>query len=110
MAGSVPTTHGGTNLHWAANERIIFLSYQDGWPHLYAMPSTGGKPLLLTSGSFMAEHIRLSPDRKWVIFSANTGPDKLDVDRRHVVRVPVGKAAMEVLTPGSGMKWAPVYT
>jgi Tol biopolymer transport system component len=33
LAGSPPSTHGGTNLHWAAG-RIVFLSYQDNWPHL----------------------------------------------------------------------------
>lgn len=110
LAGSVPTTHGGFNLHWAANDRIVFLSYQDGWPHLYSVPSTGGTPLLLTPGPFMAEHITLSHDRKWLLFSGNTGPDKLDIDRRHVVRVPVDKAAMEVLTPGSGLEWTPVVT
>jgi dipeptidyl aminopeptidase/acylaminoacyl peptidase len=110
MAGSVPTTHGGVNLHWAANNRIVFLSYQDGWPHLYSISSTGGTPILLTPGSFMAEHIQLSHDGKWLVFAGNTGPDKLDIDRRHVVRVPVDKAEMEVLTPGSGMEWSPVVT
>jgi len=34
LRGSVPTTHGGINLHWAAGGRIAFLSYHDGWPHL----------------------------------------------------------------------------
>lgn len=110
LAGSVPSTQGGFNLHWAANDWIVFLSYQDGWPHLYSMASTGGTPLLLTPGPFMAEYITISPDRKWLLFCANTGPDKLDVDRRHVVRVPVDKAAMEVLTPGSGLEWTPVMT
>ena len=110
LAGSVPTTHGGFNLHWAANERIVFLSYQDGWPHLYSIASSGGVPLLLTPAPFMAEHITLSHDRNWLLFSGNTGPDKLDIDRRHVVRVPVDKAAMEVLTPGSGLEWMPVVT
>ncbi|WP_420150848.1 S9 family peptidase [Spirosoma sp.] len=110
LAGSVPTTHGGFNLHWTANERIVFLSYQDGWPHLYSMATSGGTPLLLTPGSFMAEHITLSHDRKWLVFSGNTGSDKQDIDRRHVVRVPVDKAAMEVLTPGNGLEWMPVVT
>ena len=108
LAGSVPSTQGGTNLHWAANDRIVFLSYQDGWPHLYSVASSGGTPLLLTPGSFMAEQISLSPDRNWLVFAANTGPDKLDIDRRHVVRVPVDKAAMEVITPGTGLEWTPV--
>ncbi len=110
LAGSVPTTHGGFNLHWAAGDRIVFLSYQDKWPHLYSVPASGGTPLLLTPGPFMAEHISLSPDRKWLVCSGNTGPDKLDIDRRHVVRVPVDKAAMEVLTPGAGLEWMPVVT
>ncbi|WP_181307682.1 prolyl oligopeptidase family serine peptidase [Rufibacter sp. XAAS-G3-1] len=110
LAGSVPGTHGGVNLHWAANDRIVFLSSQDNWPHLYSIPSTGGNALLLTPGNLMAEHIRLSSDKKWLVFSANAGPDKLDIDRRHVARVPVDKAAMEILTPGTGLEWTPVVT
>jgi dipeptidyl aminopeptidase/acylaminoacyl peptidase len=110
LAGSIPTTDGGVNLHWATNERITFLSYQDQWPHLYSIPSSGGVPLLLTPGAFMVEHIRLTPDRKWLVFSANTGPDKADIDRRHIARVPVDKATMEILTPGTGMEWTPAVT
>ncbi|GHA61107.1 S9 family peptidase [Pontibacter akesuensis] len=110
LPGSVPNTNGGFNLHWAAGDRLVFVSYQDGWPHLYALPATGGKPLLLTPGAFMVEHVRLSPDKKWLVFSTNTGPDKYDIDRRHVARVPVDKAAMEVLTPGDGLESMPVLT
>ena len=110
LAGSIPNTHGTFNLHWAAGDRIVFLSYQDGWPHLYSMAASGGTPLLLTPGSFMAEHITLSHDRKWLLFSGNMGPDKLDIDRRHAIRVPVDKAAMEVLVPGDGLEWTPVLT
>jgi dipeptidyl aminopeptidase/acylaminoacyl peptidase len=110
LRGSVPTTHGGTNLHWAAGGRIVFLSYQDGWPHLYAIPAAGGEPLLLTPGDYMAEYISLSPDGRWLVFAANTGSDPLDRDRRHVVRVPVDRAEPRVMTPGSGNEWTPVVT
>ena len=108
--GSYPTTDGGANLHWAAEGRIAFLSYADGWPHLYSIAERGGTPLLLTPGNYMAEHIRLSPDRKSLVFSANTGPAPDDIDRRHAVRVPVDRAAVEVLTPGTGLEWTPVVT
>jgi dipeptidyl aminopeptidase/acylaminoacyl peptidase len=110
LRGSVPNTHGGTNLGWAAGDRIVFLSYADGWPHLYSIAASGGQPLLLTPGRFMAEHIRLSPDRRWLVFAANAGADSLDIDRRHVVRVPVDRAAVEVMTPGTGLEWYPVVT
>ncbi|HTF18651.1 MAG TPA: prolyl oligopeptidase family serine peptidase, partial [Chryseolinea sp.] len=110
LPGSFPSTHGGTNLHWAAGDRIAFLSYEDGWQHLYSIPASGGKALLLTPGDFMAEHIRLTSDGNWLVFSANTGPDALDGDRRHVVRVRVDKPLPEVLTPGAGLEWTPVVT
>jgi dipeptidyl aminopeptidase/acylaminoacyl peptidase len=109
LSGSLPNTHGGTNLHWAAN-RIVFLSYHDGWPHIYSLPEQGGTPLLLTPGKFMCEHISLSADRKTLTFAANTGTDPLDIDRRHVVKVSVDRSDMQVMTPGSGLEWFPVLT
>ncbi len=108
LRGSFPTTDGGANLQWAAGNRITFVSYQDGWPHLYSLSSQGGEPLLLTPGNFMVEQIKLSPDAKWLVFSANGGTDQLDIDRRHVGRVPVDKASMEFLTEGTEMETYPV--
>ncbi|MDH3571613.1 MAG: S9 family peptidase, partial [Gemmatimonadota bacterium] len=110
LRGSVPSTHGGTNLHWAAAGRIVFLSYHDGWPHLYSIADTGGEPLLLTPGEYMAEYISLSPDRRWLLFAGNAGTDPLDIDRRHVVKAPVDRQAPEVVTPGAGLEWTPVVT
>lgn len=111
LRGSVPASQGGTNLHWAALGRVVFLSYQDGWPHMYSVPETGGsEALLLTPGSYMAEQVSLTADGKAILFQANTGPDKLDVDRRHVLRAAVDKQGIEVLTPGDGIETSPVVT
>ena len=110
LRGSLPTTHGGTNLHWAAGGRIVFLSYHDGWPHLYSIAATGGEPLLLTPGDYMAEHIRLSSDGRWLVFAGNHGRDPNDLHRRHIVRVPVDSPKAEVVTPGTGIEWSPVMT
>ncbi|MDH5197248.1 MAG: prolyl oligopeptidase family serine peptidase, partial [Gemmatimonadota bacterium] len=110
LRGSVPSTHGGTNLHWAARGRIVFLSYEDGWPHLYSIAERGGDALLLTPGDYMAEYVTLSPDRQWLVFAGNAGTDPLDIDRRHVVRVPVDRAEPTVMTPGAGLEWTPVVT
>jgi len=106
MRGSVPTTQGRFNLNYA-DGYITFLSYHDGWPHLYSLDENGGEPLLLTPGDYMAEYISLSPDKKSLVFTANTGPDQYDIDRRHIVKVPVDKAEPEVMTPGTGNEWTP---
>lgn len=111
VKGSPPTTHGGTNLHWAANGRIVFLSYLDGQPHLYSIPEKGNaEPLLLTPGNFMAEYISISADRKYMLFAANAGSDPGDIDRRHIMKVSVDKADATVMTPGTGLEWTPFTT
>lgn len=110
LRGSPPSTHGGTNLHWAAAGRIVFLSYLDGWPHLYSISETGGEPLLLTPGNYMAEYISISADRRYMVFAGNMGADADDIDRRHIVKVPVDKAAPVVMTPGKGLEWTPFVT
>lgn len=109
LKGSVPSTHGGINLHWAAGDRIVFLSYHDGWPHLYSMTARGTEaPMLLTPGDHMAEHVTLTADGRHLFYSGNLGTTAGDIDRRHVVRVPVDRASPEVLTPGTGVEFMPV--
>jgi dipeptidyl aminopeptidase/acylaminoacyl peptidase len=110
LRGSLPTTHGETNLHWAAAGRIVFLSYLDGWPHLYSISENGGEPLLLTPGNYMAEYISISNDRRYLVFAGNAGKDADDIDRRHIVRVPVDRAEPTVITPGKGLEWTPFVT
>lgn len=110
LRGSPPNTHGGTNLHWAAAGRIVFLSYIDGWPHLYSIPEKGGEPLLLTPGNYMAEYISISNDRRYLLFAGNAGTEVDDIDRRHIVKVPVDRAEPVVVTPGKGVEWTPFVT
>ncbi len=103
---------GGIGLRWAAEDTLLFMSYRDGFPHLYSLqhPGSTGKPLLLTPGQFMVEHMTLTPDRRFVIYNANTGPDRNDVDRRHLFKVPINAATPAPLTSGTGIEWAPVVT
>ena len=110
LRGSPPSTHGGTNLHWAAARRIVFLSYMDGWPHLFSIPENGGDPEFLTPGNYMAEYISISKDRRYLLFAGNAGTDADDIDRRHIVKVPVDRAEPVVVTPGKGLEWTPFVT
>ena len=99
----------GIGLHWATDDTLVFLSYRDGWPHLYSLhkPGTGSRPLLLTPGSFMVEQFALTPDGRTIVYNANTGADRRDVDRRHLFKVPIDAATPTALTTGSGIEWSP---
>lgn len=105
--GDYPRTLWGPNLHWAAGDRLVFLSEADGWPHLYSVAPAGGDALLLTPGAYMVEYVTLSADRRFVIYNANAGSHPDDLERRHLFRVPVDEAAPVVLTEGPGIEWQP---
>ncbi len=101
----------GLGVRWAADDTLVFFSYRDGWQHLYAIthPGRDSKPILLTPGNFMAEQVGLSPDRRTLVYNANTGGDAADFDRRHIYKVGLdGKPA--ALTTGTGIEWNPVVT
>ncbi len=101
----------GYNLHWATDDKIVYVSYEDGWPHIYSIPSAGGTPLLLTKGNYMLEHIKLSPDGKWIVAKAQIqGLDTNDLHRRHILKVPVDKATPQIITPGNGIESFPFIT
>ena len=109
LVGSYPRTAGGANLHWAsADARLTFLADLDGWPHLYSIPAQGGKPLLLTPGEFMVEDVVLARDGHSLIYSANTGTTKDDIDRRHLFEVPVTRAQPVALTSGTAIQTSPM--
>ena len=111
LRGSYPDTEGEANLRWMAGDRIAFLSYQDGWPHLYSIPAAGGEAKLLTPGEFMAEYVSITPDRRFLVYNANTGADRDDGERRHIFKVAAdGAAAPEALTTGTGAEWMPVVS
>lgn len=103
---------GGIGIHWAADDTLVFMSYRDGFPHLYSLqhPGSNSQPRLLTHGSFMVEQFVLTPDRRSIVFSANTGPDPSDIDRRHLYALSLQGTPQHALTSGTGIEWSPVVT
>jgi hypothetical protein len=106
---------GGIGLQWAADNSLVYMSYVDGFPHLYSIQHPGrsdksGQPMLLTPGPFMVEQVALTPDRRFAIFNANTGAEPNDLDRRHLFKVPVNAPTPVPLTTGAGIEWSPMLT
>jgi dipeptidyl aminopeptidase/acylaminoacyl peptidase len=94
---------------FAAKNRIVFSSEQDGWNHLYSVATSGGPAVLLTPGKFETEDVALSSDKTLVIYSSNQHDvDPLDIDRRHLWRVSVEGGTPEALTHGATMEWTPL--
>lgn len=106
LRGSFP---GDAQLAWGAGDRLIFRADLDGWPHLWSVAAAGeDEPLLLTPGQFMVEDVDLSPDGRFLMYSANTGETRDDGERRHLFRVPVDRAQPSAFTSGESLQWAPV--
>jgi len=107
LDGSYPAFASAPDLAWAAGDRLVFEAELDGWPHLYAMPATGGTPSLLTPGPFIVEETALTRDRRAIVYTANTGGAPGDKDRRHLFVTPVDHASPRPLTAGQGIEWTP---
>jgi dipeptidyl aminopeptidase/acylaminoacyl peptidase len=95
---------GGGVMRWAAENRLLIASEEDGWQHLYSLSVEGGSPHLLTPGNCEVEQWSLTPDRKTVLFNSNCG----DIDRRHLSTVSIGGDHPAQFTRGENNEWSPV--
>jgi dipeptidyl aminopeptidase/acylaminoacyl peptidase len=110
LQGSVPSTQGGFNLHWPRQEQLIYVSYEDGWPHLYELDLQRGSSTLLTPGEFMIEQLSLHPNGESLVFAANGGSLSDDLDRRHLATVDLNTGQFAWQTSGEGIEAYPVFT
>jgi dipeptidyl aminopeptidase/acylaminoacyl peptidase len=95
---------GGGVIHWAADNRLVFASEQDGWQHLYSIAVSGESPKLLTPGQCEVEQWSLTRDGKTILFNSNCN----DIDRRHLWSVDPSGGEPVQLSSGPGIEWNPV--
>ncbi|HLY01891.1 MAG TPA: prolyl oligopeptidase family serine peptidase [Candidatus Cybelea sp.] len=125
LRDSLPQSGHGPLLEWLAANRLVFLSEQDNWPHLYSVSASAvwcghsvrtgpviayqvsappcRRPRLLTHGSYMVEDVSVAPDLRSVVFSANFGPSPDDRQRRRLFRVDVDGERVIPLTLGNNV-------
>ena len=95
---------GGGVLNWAAENRLVIASEEDGWQHLYALPAEGVTPKLLTPGKCEVEQWFFSPSHQTILFNSNCG----DIDRRHIWSVDLKDGNPAPWTGGQGIEWSPL--
>jgi dipeptidyl aminopeptidase/acylaminoacyl peptidase len=95
---------GGGALNWAADDRLIIASEEDGWQHLYSLSVSGGKPQLLTPGECEIEQWSFAPDKKTLLFNSNCN----DIDRRHLWSVGIEGDHLFQWTKLRSVEWSPV--
>jgi dipeptidyl aminopeptidase/acylaminoacyl peptidase len=94
----------GDQLFWTEDNRLVFPWEADGWSHLYSIPASGGKAVLLTPGDFEVEDVSLARDHKNVLYASN----QQDIDRRHIWTVAASGGTPKPLTSGTGIEVAPI--
>ena len=97
---------GPAQLLWNTNGQIAFPWEGDGWLHLYAVATSGGKATRLTPGDFEIEDVILGPDRKRILYSSNQN----DIDRRHIWSVEFTGSPATQLTRGAGNEVSPAVS
>jgi dipeptidyl aminopeptidase/acylaminoacyl peptidase len=90
---------------------IAFLSDQDGWDHLYVMPSSGGEAVQITKGRFEAWRPAWSHDSARIAFDVNLEDHPGD---RAIGIATIGDdpahAKIAYLTPGTGTNIEPHWS
>jgi len=98
-----PLPMGENQMQWAAGDRIVFGSEQDGWAHLYSIAAGGGPLTSLTPGNYEVENVTWSTDRSFVIVASNKG----DINHRHLWKVNVAGGEPQQLTSGGSIEMYP---
>jgi len=104
MDSFAPLPMGENQIQWAAGDRIVFGSEQDGWAHLYSIAGGGGQVTALTPGNYEVENVTWSTDRSFVIVASNKG----DINHRHLWKVNAAGGEPQQLTSGGSIEMYPV--
>lgn len=109
IRGSLPKIAGATNLNWPLHDEVVFMSYKDGWPHLYKVNVDTKEVIQLTKGDFEVKHLNYNKSGDKVLFAANWGNQPEDRDRVHIGMVDLKKNNFKMLTEGSGIEVSPMF-
>lgn len=92
---------------WSPDSKTLAVILQEsGWDKIWLIPSKGGKPKQLTTGSGEDENPVYSPDGKWITFSSNRDL----AEERHLWIVSASGGQPFRLTKLTGIESAPQWS
>jgi len=97
------------NLYWSIATSISYLSYEDGWPQIYAINPVNKTTKQLAKGKFAVDNISYSADGGTIAFCANYGTAKEDIDRKQLGLVDVNNGSFKFITNGKHILSSPVF-
>ncbi len=109
MKTLVPRWQGGLNFNWAHEDNITFLSYQDGWPHLYAINPKKKTFKQLTKGSYSIDSLSYEKKAGLAAFCANHGEAEEDIDRKQLGLIDLASGEVRFLTSGDNIVSSPSF-
>ncbi|MEM1328368.1 MAG: prolyl oligopeptidase family serine peptidase [Bacteroidota bacterium] len=107
MGSIFRSVNANHQLHWMADDRLIFPYEGSGWLQFWSIDTKKGNPAqpLTKNEDFEVQFAHLSHDRTTLLYSSNQG----DINRRHLWQLKSGGQSTAV-TPGKGIEWSPVIT
>lgn len=97
------------NLTWPNANNITFLSYEDGWPQLYAINPVNKTTKQLTKGKFAVDNVAYSSNGNLVAFCANYHTKDEDIDRKQLGVIDLNKGEVKFITKGDNIVSAPSF-
>lgn len=94
-----------TPLAWAASNRILFYSEQNGWNHIYSMNTDGGDVKDITPDDGEVEDFALDAAGQNIYFDGN----REDIDRRHIWKSSVTTGNPTAISSGDGIEMLPAF-
>ena len=106
--GSVVRFHESAPLLWGAGDQLLFAWEPAGWNMLCSVNAAGGEPARFRSHVGELEYVALSPDRRTVVYCANTSasPEERSL---YALSLP-GDGQGEALMGTGRFDWSPVIT
>ena len=109
LVDSPVRTAGAMTLQWAADDRLVFMSYQDGWPHLYSLQHPGEGHHAGRADAWARSWWSTRRSRPIGASSSTTRIPVAIATTRSAPHLqgPVDGGAPTALTTGRGIEWTP---